>query len=170
MSSILPYKNHLPRLNPSVFIADGARIIGDVEIGEDSSIWFNAVVRGDIHFIRIGSRTNIQDNCVLHVTTGTHPCIVGNGVTVGHRAILHGCTVHDNVLIGMGSIVMDAAVVNSFSLVAAGALVPPGMIVPEGVLVAGVPAKIIRPLRSAERESILFSSGHYCDIVAGYRE
>lgn len=169
MSSILSYGASRPVIHDSVFLADGARVIGDVEIGADSSIWFNAVVRGDIRFIRIGSRTNIQDNCTVHVTTDTHETIIGNSVTVGHRAILHGCTVHDHVLIGMGSIVMDGAVVHSLALVAAGALVPPGMIVPEGMLVAGVPAKIIRPLRQPERESILFSATHYCDIVQGYR-
>ena len=169
MPSVLKYRNNFPQIHPSVFLADGSRVIGDVEIGADSSIWFNAVVRGDIRFIRIGSRTNIQDNCTVHVTTATHETIIGNSVTVGHRAILHGCTVHDDVLIGMGSIVMDGAVVHSLSLVAAGALVPPGMVVPEGMLVAGVPAKIIRPLRQQERDNILFSATHYCDIVKGYR-
>lgn len=169
MPTIIPFAGKTPVIHPSVYLAEGVRVSGDTEIGADSSLWFNAVARGDVHYIRIGERTNIQDNSTLHVTTKTHPCIIGSDVTVGHRAILHGCTVHDHVLIGMGSIVMDGAVVHSWALVAAGALVPPGMVVPEGMLVAGVPAKVIRPLTQKERDGIVFSGGHYCDIVKGYR-
>ncbi len=170
MAVVLAFAGKSPKIHPTVFLADGVAITGDTEIGAYSSFWFNAVARGDVHYIRVGERTNIQDNSTLHVTTKTHPLIVGSEVTVGHRAVLHGCTVHDRVLIGMGSIVMDGAVVHSYSLVAAGALVPPGMVVPEGMLVAGVPAKIIRPLKDSEREGILFSMQHYCDIVKGYTE
>lgn len=167
---IHPYKGIRPRIHPSVFIAEGAQIIGDVEIGAESSVWYNTVIRGDVHYIRIGEKTNVQDNCVLHVTHETYPLVVGSGVTVGHSAILHAATIKDYCLIGMGAKVLDNAIVGSYSLVAAGAVVMEGFEVPEGVLVAGVPAKIKRTLTEEERRQIVQSAQNYIDYVKSYRE
>ena len=158
------FKGKKPRLGSGVFLAENASIIGDVEIGNDCSIWYGAVLRGDMHFIRIGSRTNIQDNCVLHITAGTHPTIVAEEVTIGHAAIVHGCTVKKGALIGMGSRVLDGAIVGESALVAAGAVVPEGMVVPPRVLVAGVPAKVKRPLSDAELERLEMSWRHYVEL------
>ena len=158
------FKGKKPRLASGVFIAEDAAIIGDVEIGNDCSIWYGAVLRGDMHFIRIGSRTNIQDNCVLHITAGTYPTIVAEEVTIGHAAIVHGCTVKKGALIGMGSRVLDGAIVGESALVAAGAVVPEGMVVPPRVLVAGVPAKVKRPLSDAELERLEMSWRHYVEL------
>lgn len=163
--SILSFEDKYPVIHQSVFIAPGARIIGDVTIGLNSSIWFNCVVRGDVHFVRIGEFTNIQDGSVLHVTSGTNPLIVGNYVTVGHKACLHGCTVEDYSLVGIGAIVLDGAVVRKNSLVAAGALVPPNFEVPSGKLVAGVPAKIIRDLRPQEIDYFQESAFNYFEYA-----
>jgi gamma-carbonic anhydrase len=157
-----------PRLGQNVFVADGVSIIGDVEIGNDVSVWFGTVLRGDIHFIRIGSRTNIQDNCVLHVTMGKFPTIVAEEVTIGHAAIVHGCTVKRGALIGMGSRVLDGAVVGEQALVAAGAVVSEGMVVPPRTLVAGVPAKVKRPLTDAELERLDMSWKHYVELKDRY--
>ncbi len=170
VSSILPYRGIKPRIHESVFIAEGARIIGDVEVGRDSSIWFNTVVRGDVHFITIGGRTNIQDNCVLHVTHKKYPLRIGSNVTVGHSAVLHGCTIEDFCLVGMGAIVLDNALVHSRSFIAAGALVQENFEVPEGTLVAGVPAKVKRPLTSEETAFLERSAQNYVDYVRTYRE
>src|SRR5574341_1833563 len=134
MPAILAYDGKAPRLAASVFLADGSVVTGDVEIGEDSSLWFGTVVRGDVNRVRIGARTNLQDHTVVHVTVGTHPTTIGDDVTVGHRAVLHGCTVNDRSLIGIGAIVMDAVVVGPDAMVGAGALVPPRMVVPPGKL------------------------------------
>jgi gamma-carbonic anhydrase len=158
------FKGKKPRLGDGVFLAENASIIGDVEIGNDCSIWYGAVLRGDMHFIRIGSRTNIQDNCVLHITADTHPTIVAEEVTIGHAAIVHGCTVKKGALIGMGSRVLDGAVVGESALVAAGAVVPEGMVVPPRVLVAGVPAKVKRPLTDGELERLEMSWRHYVEL------
>jgi carbonic anhydrase/acetyltransferase-like protein (isoleucine patch superfamily) len=166
---IIPYAGARPRLHPSVFLADGARVVGDVEMGEDSSVWFNAVVRGDVHFIRIGKRTNVQDGAVLHVTNGTFPLVIGDDVTIGHSAVLHGCTLEDRILIGMGAIVLDGARVRRNAMVAAGALVREGFEVPEGMLVAGVPASVKRPLTRDELTYLPLSAAHYVDYVASYR-
>ncbi len=160
-ASILPYGDMIPRIPEDVFVADGARIIGDVEIGPLSSIWYNTVIRGDVHFIRLGARTNIQDNSMLHVTHDTAPLNIGEGVTVGHSVTLHGCTVEDHCLIGIGAIVLDHARVSSESFVAAGAVVTPGFTVPSGTLVAGVPAKIVRDLRPEEVADLHASAERY---------
>jgi carbonic anhydrase/acetyltransferase-like protein (isoleucine patch superfamily) len=157
-----------PRLGQGVFVADDVSIIGDVEIGNDVSLWFGTVLRGDIHFIRIGSRTNIQDNCVLHVTGGAHPTIVAEEVTVGHAAVVHGCTVHRGALIGMGSRVLDGAVVGERALVAAGAVVSEGFRVPPRTLVAGVPAKVKRDLTDAELARLEMSWKHYVELKDRY--
>ncbi|MBF8293588.1 MAG: gamma carbonic anhydrase family protein [Bacteroidetes bacterium] len=167
---IIPYRGIKPKIDPSVFIAEGAQIIGDVEIGRDSSVWFNTVIRGDVHYIRIGERTNIQDNCVLHVTHDTYPLVIGSDVTVGHGAILHAATIKDRCLIGMGAKVLDNATVGPYALVAAGALVLEHFEVPEGALVAGVPARIKRMLTEEEREQIVQSARNYVGYVKTYQE
>jgi len=168
--TIAPFGGKSPHIDPSVFICDGVRIIGDAVIGGDSSIWFNTVIRADINYITIGKRTNIQDNCTVHVTKSLYAVIVGDDVTVGHGAILHGCTISNDVLIGMGSVVLDGAIINSHSLIAAGSLVLQKTVVPEGVLMAGVPAKIIRPLREDEVHEISQAGKNYCSYVQRYRE
>ena len=144
------YGNKHPRFGARVFIADNAAVIGDVEIGDDSSIWFGTTVRGDVNAIRIGRNTNVQDNCTIHVTHLDWPTIVGDDVTIGHGAIVHGCTVESGALIGMGSRVLDGAVVGESAMVGAGALVPPGMQVPPRTLVVGVPARVKRLLTPDE--------------------
>jgi carbonic anhydrase/acetyltransferase-like protein (isoleucine patch superfamily) len=158
----------MPRIHPSVYIAEGALVIGDVEIGADASIWFHAILRGDINGIRIGERTNVQDGSVLHVTH-EYMVVLGSDITVGHRAILHGCTVHEECLIGMGSIVLDNARVGPSAMVAAGAVVRENFVVPEGTLAAGVPARIIRDLTPEERELLRASAGRYVTYARTYR-
>jgi len=168
MTGIISYNNRIPKLHESVFVADGAKIIGDVEIGEDSGIWFNVVIRGDVNFIHIGSRTNIQDNAVLHVTSKTAPLNIGSDITIGHGAVLHGCTIEDFCLIGMGAIVMDKAHIHRHSMVAAGTIVLEGFDVPEGMLVAGIPAKVKRALTEDERQFIRQSALNYVSYVQAY--
>jgi len=144
MPIILPVKGISPRIGNDTFIAPNATIVGDVVLGEKCSVWFNAVIRGDVNSIVIGNNVNIQDNAVIHCTYEKHKTVIGNNVSIGHTAIVHGCTVHDNVLIGMGSIVMDRAVIGSNSIIAAGAVVLEGTIVPPGSVFGGVPAKKIK--------------------------
>ncbi len=150
-----------PTIAGSAFIDDTAVIIGDVVIGEESSVWFNTVVRGDVHYIRIGRRTNVQDLCMLHVTHDTHPLVIGDEVTVGHRVVLHGCTIQNRVLIGMGAIVMDGAVIGEDSVVGAGSLVTEGMVVPPKSLIFGSPARIRRPATDKEVAWIKESAANY---------
>ena len=168
MKNILSYKGIYPRLHQSVFIVESAIIIGDVEIGEYSSVWFNAVIRGDVNYIRIGYRTNIQDLCMLHVTKDTHPLILGNEITVGHSVTLHGCTIKDRCLIGMGATILDAAVVGEDCIIGAGALVTEGSVIPPGTLAMGVPAKPRRDLTYAERAMIKQSAQNYIDYARTY--
>lgn len=158
---LFPYLNFYPKIHPSVFLASGVKLIGDVEIGENSSVWYNCVVRGDVHYIRIGSLTNIQDCSMLHVTNGKFPLNIGNKVTIGHSVTLHGCTIQDLCLIGMGAIILDGAVVEENSMVAAGAVIKPGFIVPKGKLVAGVPGKVIRNLTATELSEFEISALRY---------
>lgn len=139
-----------PQINASAFVDESAQVIGDVQIGEESSIWCNATVRGDMYYIRIGNRTNIQDNSVIHTRTGTHPTILEDEVTVGHSVTLHGCYVESGSLIGIGSIVLDDVRVGERSLVAAGSLLSPGTIIPPRSLVMGMPARVKRPLTEEE--------------------
>jgi carbonic anhydrase/acetyltransferase-like protein (isoleucine patch superfamily) len=155
------YEGKEPRFGQRVFVAENAAIIGDVELGDDVSIWYSATLRGDINAIRIGARANVQDNCTIHVTHLEWPTIVGEDVTIGHGAIVHGCTVHRGALIGMGSRVLDGAVIGESALVGAGALVPEGMQVPPRVLVVGVPARVKRPLTPEELERLDQSWRHY---------
>ncbi|WP_018525772.1 MULTISPECIES: gamma carbonic anhydrase family protein [Alkalispirochaeta] len=161
-TTIRPYRDKHPRIDRTAIVLDGVRIIGDVTLGPGSSLWYNTVVRGDVHWVRIGSDTNVQDGSILHVTREDFPLSLGSRVTVGHGVCLHGCTIHDEALIGMGSTVLDGAVVESRSMVAAGALVPPGMVVREGTLVGGVPARVLRPLREEEILDLPESARRYC--------
>jgi carbonic anhydrase/acetyltransferase-like protein (isoleucine patch superfamily) len=157
-------------LHPTVYVAEGVHIIGDVRVGKDSSIWFNAVVRGDVNSIRIGERTNIQDGCILHVRHDKYPLLIGDDVTMGHGAIAHGCTIHDHCLIGIGAVVLDNATINPYTLVAAGSVVLNDSVIPEGVMVAGVPAKVLRPLTDKERAMLEESAKNYVGYVKTYRD
>jgi carbonic anhydrase/acetyltransferase-like protein (isoleucine patch superfamily) len=147
---LFKYKKLYPKIHKSVFLASGVKIVGDVEIGAYSSVWYNVVIRGDVHYVKIGETTNIQDLSMLHVTNGKFPLNIGNKVTIGHSVKLHGCTLKDLCLIGIGAIVLDGAVIEENSVVAAGAVVKPNFIVPSGKLVSGVPAKLIRNLTKEE--------------------
>ena len=146
MPVILPVHHIQPSFGKDVFIAPNATIVGDVVTGDGCSFWFNAVVRGDVNYIKMGDKVNVQDNAVIHGTFEKSPTNIGNNVSIGHNAIVHGCTIHDNVLIGMGAIVMDQAVIGSNSIIAAGAVVLEGTIVPEGCIYAGVPAKKVKDI------------------------
>lgn len=157
-----------PTIPPSCFVEETAVIIGDVVLGEESSVWFHAVVRGDVHYIRIGSRSNIQDLCMLHVTHDTHPLIIGNDVTVGHHVVLHGCTIGDRVLVGMGAIVMDGAQIGADSIIGAGALVTEDTIVPPKSLVLGTPARVKRSVTDAELVWIKESAANYVRYAGQY--
>lgn len=168
MSKLIPYNKKSPQLGLEVYLAPGAVLVGDVTLGEGSSVWMNCVLRGDTNFIRVGSKTNIQDLTVVHVAADVMPTHIGNEVTIGHRAIIHACTIEDACLIGMGSIVMDRAVVGKGSLVAAGSLVPEGMIIPPGSVVMGSPAKIKRSVHEAEREWIHKSAENYYQLAKTY--
>lgn len=169
MPIILSYTGKTPRLAATAFVAEGAAVTGDVEIGEDSSLWFGVVVRGDVNHVRIGARTNVQDQSVVHVTGGTHPTAIGDDVTIGHRAVLHGCTIHDRCLVGIGAIVLDGAVVGPDAMIGAGALVPPGMVVPPGKLVLGAPAKVKRDLTAEEIAFFRTSAANYVRYAETYR-
>ena len=166
---ILPYNGIMPKIDESVFICEGAQIIGDVEIGKDSSIWFNTVIRGDVNYIRIGERTNVQDLSMLHVTYKKYPLIIGNDVTIGHSVSIHGCTIKDLVLVGIGAVLLDNCVINSNSFIAAGTLIKENFEVPEGVLMAGVPGRIVRDLTQKEIDKIIRSSRNYQMYVESYR-
>ena len=133
-----------PRVHPTAFIAKTAEIVGDVEIGENSSVWNGAVLRGDLHYIRVGKNTSVQDNCVLHGTLDKYPTIVGDNVSIGHNAIVHGCMVGDNCLIGMGSIVLENVEIGEWCIIGAGAVVPEGARIPSNSIVMGVPAKVVK--------------------------
>lgn len=160
-NKLFPYLNTFPKLGKNVFLASGVKVIGDVEIGDDSSIWYNSVVRGDVHYIKIGKGTNIQDLSMLHVTNGKFPLNIGDNVTIGHSVTLHGCTLMNLCLIGMGAVVLDGATIEENSMVAAGAVVRQDFIVPSGKLVAGVPAKIIRELTQDEINEFKKSAERY---------
>jgi len=167
-ASILPFGGKHPKLADDVFVASGAHLIGDLEIGAGSSIWFNTVVRGDVHYIRIGERTNIQDNSTVHVTGNKLPCIIGSDITVGHNALLHACTVEDLCLIGMGAIVLDGAVISRESLVGAGAVVTPGKTFPPRSLIIGSPARVVRSLTDAEVQGLRDSANAYVTNALAY--
>jgi carbonic anhydrase/acetyltransferase-like protein (isoleucine patch superfamily) len=161
-----PFKSVLPKVHPTAYIDESAQVIGDVEIGQESSVWMNVVIRGDVNLIRIGNRTNIQDGTVIHVMRGTHPTTIGSEVTVGHAAILHGCTIRDRVLIGMGSTLLNGADIGEESIVAAGSLIPEDKKFPARSLVMGRPALLKRELTEMEVASIR----DYADRYVGYRK
>ncbi len=176
---VLPYRNLPPRIAPDAFIAETAVVIGDVQIGAASSVWYGCVIRGDVNSIRIGANTNVQDGTVIHCThdrTGDYrvngggvPTIIGNDVTIGHMVVLHACTVEDGAFIGMRSTLMDGVVVESGAMVAAGALVTPNKRVKRGELWAGKPARRLRLLTAAEQADFAYSAAHYVRLAASYR-
>ena len=165
---IKPFQANNPRIHESTFIADDAMVIGDVEIGEDASVWFGSIIRGDVNYIRIGDRTNIQDATVIHVSSKDHPTILEDNITVGHRVTLHGCYVESGSLIGIGSIVLDGARIGHNSLVAAGSLVTPGTVIPPESLVMGAPAKVKRTLTEQELSGLEESWKKYVELSHQY--
>ena len=165
---VMAWTNMKPELGKDTFIASGAHVIGDVVAGNETNIWFNVVIRGDVNTIRIGFRTNIQDNSVVHVTRGTGPTSIGSDVTIGHSAIIHACTVEDNCLIGMGAVILDGAIIRKNSLVAAGSVVTPGKDFPPGSMIMGSPAKVVRALTEQEIKSIQDSADHYVELARSY--
>ena len=166
---IKKFRGKSPVIPDSCYISESVDLIGDVTLGENVSLWFGTVVRGDMHFITIGNRSNIQDNSVIHVTTDISPTCIGSEVTVGHNAIIHGATIEDRCLIGMGAIIMDDAVVGEGSIVGAGAVVPPNMIIPPRSLVVGLPAKIVRQTTDEELQMIIERAQHYIDFSQKYK-
>jgi gamma-carbonic anhydrase len=168
MAFILPFNGILPKIAPNAFVADNAVIIGDVEIGAHSNIWFGCVLRGDVNVIRIGARTNIQDGTVVHVSTGGQGTHVGDGVTVGHMALLHDCTVESDAFVGMKACVLDKACIESGAMLAAGGLLTGGKRIPRGELWAGNPAKLLRALTDKDQEMIKKSAVRYCDLGREY--
>jgi carbonic anhydrase/acetyltransferase-like protein (isoleucine patch superfamily) len=163
-----PHRGIAPTVHPSAFIDDSAQVIGEVEIGEESSVWMCAVVRGDVNAVRVGRRTNIQDGSVVHAMTGTHPTTIGDGVTIGHAAVIHGCTIESQCLIGMGAILLNGSHVGAGSIVAAGALLTEGTRVPPKSLVMGSPGKVKRLLTQAEIASIQQYADRYVDYRLDY--
>lgn len=159
-----------PQVDPSAFIAPGAVVLGDVELGPEVSVWYGCVLRGDINWIRVGARTNLQDGSVIHVSHTGQGTLVGSEVVVGHRVVLHSCTVGDQVLIGMGAVVLDRAQVGEGAIVAAGAVVPPGMIVPPDTMVAGIPAKVIRPVTPEQRQATVATMERYLTAMAMHKQ
>ena len=164
----LAYNGKVPAIHESAYVAGSAVVVGDVVIGAGSSVWFNAVVRGDENYIRIGARTNVQDNCVLHVTHKTYPLFLGDDITIGHGAVVHGCRIKNVCLIGIGAIILDGAVVGEQSIVAAGSVVKEGMIVPPRTLVAGVPAVVKRELTQEDIDYIMSLTNNYVEITKVY--
>ena len=167
---IRPFQGKHPQIHETAHVEESAQVIGDVTIGEQSSVWFNAVVRGDVFYVRIGDRTNVQDGTVIHVTNGTHATVLEDEVTVGHNVTLHGCHVERGCLIGMGSIIMDGVRIGERSLVAAGALVTPGTVVPPHSLVMGSPAKVKRPLTDEEVVGLDVYWQNYVGYVKQYKD
>jgi len=168
MAIVRPFRGITPRFGDGVFLAETAAVVGDVEIGARTSIWYGAVLRGDVFHIRVGAETSIQDNTVVHVTSGQHATLIGDRVTIGHSVVLHGCTIGDRCIIGMGAIILDRARIARHCIVGAGALVTPGTDIPEGHLVLGSPAKPRRPLTEDELAWIESSAAHYVELAAAY--
>ena len=167
---IRSFRGKLPRVAASAYIDPSAQVIGDVSLGERSSIWPNAVVRGDVNAILIGDESNVQDNCVLHGDDGIPPLTIGDRVTIGHSVVLHGCQIEDDCLIGIGAIVLNNARIGAGSVIAAGALVPEGMQIPAGSLAMGVPAKVRREVSAEERERFRVNAQHYVELCAQYKQ
>jgi len=167
---IRPFRGLMPRIAESAYIDVSAQIIGDVIVGERSSVWPTVAIRGDVNYIRIGDETSIQDNSVLHVDHDEYPCIVGNRVTVGHRVVLHGCTVADDALIGIGAVVLNGAKIGAGAVIAAGALVPEGMEVPAKTMAMGIPAKVRREVTLEEQERFRKNCRNYVTLAAIYKD
>jgi len=167
-ASILPYEGKSPVVGKNSFLANGAHLIGDLIAGEDCSFWFNTVVRADCNYIRIGDRTNVQDGTVIHVTNGTGPTFIGSDVTIGHQATIHACTIKDMILIGMNATILDGAVINNRSFVAAGSVITPGKEFPEGSMIMGAPAKAVRELTEKEVKFLEISRDNYLHYKKGY--
>ena len=165
---IIEYKGIKPKLAADVFVDETALVIGDVEIGAGSSVWFHSIVRGDVNYIRIGERTNVQDSCVVHVTHLKFPTFIGTETTLGHRVVVHGCAIGDRCLIGIGAIVLDGAQIGDGCIVGAGAVVPPGMKVPAHTLVMGVPAKVIREVKAEDKEAVEKPLKQYMRLAGDY--
>lgn len=166
---IAPFKEKIPKIADTAFVADDAVLVGDVEVGENASIWFGSVVRGDVNYIRIGDRTNIQDATVIHVSSKDHPTMLENDITVGHRVVLHGCYVETGCMIGIGAILLDGVRIGRNSLVAAGSLLTPGTIIPPRSMVMGSPAKVKRELTDDEIEGISRNVAGYVELATIYR-
>lgn len=165
---IYSYKEFTPKINKNVFIAPSADVIGRITIGKNSSLWFNVTARADVHYISIGEESSVQDNTCLHVTNNKYPLNIGNRVTIGHSVTLHGCTIGDNTLIGMGATILDNVTIGEYCIVAAGALVLEGQSFPDGVLIAGFPAKIKREITSQEKEKNLQYARNYVNYSKTY--
>ena len=169
MARVLPFRGKTPELGENVFLDASATVIGDVVIGEQSSVWLNSIVRGDVHSIRIGARTNIQDLCMVHVTSGKHATVIGDDVTVGHHVTIHGCRIGHRVLVGIGSTVLDGVEVADEVMIAAGSLLTPGKKFPTGVLLRGSPATVARELSPEEKAFLKQSALNYVGYAAEYR-
>ena len=163
-NNLYPYAQYMPQIDKTAYIAPGSRIIGRVTIGPRSSVWYNAVVRGDVDQILIGRGTNIQDNCTLHVDTG-FPIFIGDNVVIGHNVVLHGCFIEDETLVGMGALILNGARIGRGSIIGAGAVVLEGMNIPPGQLVAGTPARVIRPVSPEDNKRIRVGAEHYLQII-----
>ena len=165
---ILPYQNKIPQIGKDVFLAPGSYVIGDVMLGSESSVWFNTIIRGDVQSIRIGRRTNIQDNSTVHVTAGTGATVIGDDVTIGHRCIVHACEIESQCLIGMGSILLDGSKIPSLSFVGAGSMVTPGKTFLNKMMIMGSPAKAVRSLSDQELDFITKSARDYVVTASNY--
>lgn len=168
--SLRPFKGVLPKLGEGCFVEDSAQVIGDVVLGDEASVWFNSVIRGDVNPIRIGARTNIQDLSMVHVLHEKYGTLIGDDVTVGHHVVLHGCTVGNRVLIGMGAVLMDGVEVGDDCIIAAGALLTPGTRIPAGSVAVGSPAKVRRPINDEERQWLLQSARNYVRYAREHRD
>lgn len=159
--SIRPYRGRHPVIDPSAFVDESAQVIGDVVIGAESSVWMQTVIRGDVNYIRIGARSNVQDGTIVHVQHDTHPTVIGHDVTIGHGAVVHGCTISDRVLVGMGAIILNGARIGEDCIIAAGTLVTEGTIIPPRSMVMGSPGKVRRPLTDGDLAMIREFAGNY---------
>lgn len=168
MALVLTVNDKHPNFGDNIYLAENCTVVGDVTTGADCSIWFNAVVRGDVHFIKMGNKVNVQDGAIIHCTYQKAPTTIGNNVSIGHRAIVHGCTVHDNVLIGMGAIVMDHAVIGENSIIAAGAIVLENTIVEPGSIYAGIPAKKVKDVNPEKFKDLIERIGNNYVMYAGW--
>jgi carbonic anhydrase/acetyltransferase-like protein (isoleucine patch superfamily) len=169
LKAMFPHRFRQPKLHPTALVTPGAHVYGDVEVGEESSIWFNTVLRGDVNYIRVGKRTNIQDCSLVHVAYKAYPCLIGDDVTIGHSAVVHACTIGNFTLIGMGSQILDGAEIGDYVLLGAGSLVTPKMKIPSGMKAFGRPAKIVAELTDEERAGLRKSAEHYVHLAKTYR-